>query len=111
MGLGTSQPEFGISSLKKCKSPGLPGIERSGIFSDRDLKEDYSLRRESSLTSSDALRNFQSIINELIECHGRGMIDDLQYEYIQGLKSQDSILYEEVCYILQLRYSLSMPPV
>jgi len=102
--------DFGVSNLKKCaeKPESLPTLESSDVFGDSSI-DVYDLRRESSLTSSDSLRNFKSIIEELIEYGTQN--NETWLDYIKGCfpdKYKTRLFYEEVCYILQLRYKLSL---
>ena len=102
--------DFGVSNLKKCSEDpdSLPTLESSDVFSDSSI-DLYDLRRESSLTSSDALRNFKRIIEELIEYGTQNSETWLDYiKRFLPTKYKKRLFYEEVCFILQLRYKLSL---
>jgi len=96
---------YGTDALSKCNTDGLPTIPEN-IF-DTDTNESLiDLRRQSSLSGSNALRYFTSIIKELIDygnTHHMPWLNELQ-----RLNEKYTYIYEEVCYILQLRVSLAL---
>jgi hypothetical protein len=97
---------YGTDALSNCNTDGLPTLPEN-IFNTDTNESLIDLRRQSSLSGSNALRYFTSIIEELIDYgfrNGTPWLNELQ-----RLNEAYTYTYEEVCYILQLRVSLAWP--
>jgi hypothetical protein len=94
---------YGTDALSECNTDGFLTLPEN-IFNTDKNESVIDLRRQSSLSGSNALRYFTSIIDELIDY---GRINETPWlDKLYRLNEKYTYTYEEVCYILQLRVSL-----
>lgn len=113
----------GMGPLSKCgelfKDHGGLGLDASELplLSQSEISLPGELRRDSSLASSNALNYFREILDELIEYGNKNTTSWLEKleeinEKNRGKGLDDGLQHcldrEEVCFILQLRHTLSL---